>query len=379
MPTTKTVVNRLQQSLHKVQTLLISKLVAVQEPNCTLFPQYIDGLWQLKPQPNRRVRLINIMARALYSEFNRSYPIADSKDLKQVLAHSFDHKTMHQIGVFQQGGRLVSSFQVSHDVFMENRFPAFWLPISFLISKAHSETGFTAEIESDHPWYLAAFSKQSYSQLRNALTNHLEVFRLTQGVPDDLPHYELTNLQSHQLAIQNLGKLKLPEWLSFARYDSKKMVTLSWRPYALALGVAAVLYMLTASLALEWQGANRVAAIELLGKDLDALLSRQEQLARVQGDVESLAMQQKQKIALSPTWLLVDLLNKHDVTILDLNQRKLVLTIRGQTQRATDVLTQLRQHLLVKSADFSAPVIKVQGKDEFTMRVELKAGPTDAT
>lgn len=379
MPTTKTVVNRLQQTLHKVQNVLISKFVAFQEPNCTFIPEYIDGTWYLKPQPIRRVRLINILSRALYSEFHRFYPIADLRDLQQVLAHSFDSQTFHQLGPSMQGGRQVISYQVAADFFTKNRFLAFWIPISFILSKGYSESGFTAEIQSENPWYLASFSQHSYSQIRNAVTNNLAVFRLTQGVPDGLPHYELNNQQCHQKSIQHLGKIKPQDWLTFSCFNSNQMAALPWRPYAMVLGVTAVLYMATASLVLEWQGSARVAAIEALGKDLNALLSKQEQLARLQADVQSLTLLQEQKIALSPTWLLVNQLNEMDVTILDLSQRKLVLNIRGQTLRATDVLTQLRQHPLIESADFSAPVIKNQGKDEFTMRVELKAGSINAT
>ncbi len=379
MPTTKTVVNRLRQSFHLLHKFLIQKLVAIQDPDCTFFPEFVDGGWQLKPQPERRIRLINILSRQLYREFNKSYPIADLADLKQVLSHSYGQNTLHQIGPTQQGGREVVSYQIAADFFADKRFPACWVPISWLLSKTQSDTGFTAEIKGEYPWYLAAFSQHSYSQLRNALTDNLSVFRLTQGVPDDLPHLELEHHQSQLLAIQTLGSIKPAALLTFISYDSQRMFSIPWRPYAVSLAVVATLYMATASLALQWQSSQRTAAMEAMGDELNALLAKQDQLAKLQSDIQALSQAQQHKMPLAPAWLLLNQLNEFGAVVLDINQRKRVLTIRGQAQRATDILTQLRQHSLVQSADFSAPVIKVQGKDEFSMRVELRAGTADAT
>lgn len=378
MPTTKTALNRVRNSFHMLRNFLIENFVAIQEPNSTFFPKFVNGGWHFFEQPSRRVRFVNILSRELYSEFRKLYPITDAKDLKQVLAVSFSNNTLHQIAPLQQEGREVVSYEISADIFIARRFPAIWLPVSLLLSKSVSSQDFTVEVHSEQPWFLASFSERSCSQLRNGLSANLEVFRLMQGVPDGLEHYVLSQDDARGYSLHGLTRVQPAALLPFFSFSYNNTLMLNWRPYTAVLAAVAFLYLATSSAGLAWQKSKMDEAIEMMGDKLNILLGQQEKLAAFQEHINALASEGQRRVPMASPWLLLHLLTENGVTLLDFQQRNKQVAIRGHAPRATDILTLLRQYNGVKSADFTAPVVKVQGSEEFSIRVELIASVSNA-
>lgn len=378
MPTQKTVSNRLFAILAKVMRVVISKAVAVQRQNGTYFPVKNAQGWQLDLQPERTFRLFNIFERRLYNEFHKNYPIQDVSDIKSVLLQEFGSTAQHQISPLLQSARRVSSYVFDKELLSSVRIPCFMLPVSMLLAKAVLEKNTTLSVAENPPWFLAKFSGTVVSQSQSGLISDIQRFRFTQGLPEELPHHELTLDNSWDLVLQGAVKVTPTELRSFWRLPDAAMFNTNWQPYAIVTLLVAVLYLLASSLLINMQTDSRSQQIAAMGDELNVLLDKQLTLTTAANSIRSLTAFQNEQVLAAPTWDLVSYLLNNATTLLDLRQSLNTIELRGRAARSTDVLVKLREHSLVLSAEFTSPTVKVDTQEEFTVRIVLKKRATNA-
>lgn len=378
MPTQKTVSNRLFAILAKVMRVVISKAVAVQRQNGTYFPVKNAQGWQLDLQPERTFRLFNIFERRLYNEFHKNYPIQDVSDIKSVLLQEFGSSAQHQISPLLQGSRRVSSYVFDKELLSSVRIPCFMLPVSMLLAKAVPEKNTTLSVAENPPWFLAKFSGMVVSQSQSGLISDIQRFRFNQGLPEDLPHHELTAQNSWDAVLQGAMKVTPSELGSFWRRPDAAMLNTHWQPYAIVTVLLAGLYMLASSLLINHQTESRSAQISAMGDELNVLLDKQLTLTTDTTAIQSLATFQNEQVLVAPTWELVSYLLNQSATLLDIRQSLQTIELRGRAVRATDVLMKLREYPWVQTAEFTSPTVKVENLEEFTVRIVLKKRATDA-
>lgn len=371
MPTQKTVSNRLFASLTAVMRFVISKTVAIQRQDASYFPIWDGDAWHLQLQPQRNYRLFNIFERGLYHEFHKNYPIQDLADIKSVLLQEFGSSAQHQISPFLQSARRVSSYVFTKHLIANIRIPCFTLPASLLLAEAFTEKHATIKVAESPPWFLAKFSDTIVSQCQSGLISDIQRFRFNQGLPEELPHHELSVDQSWQLILHAATKLKPAQLSGFWHYPDAALLNRNWRPYAVVTVLVGALYMLASSLLINLQMDNRSQQIAAMGDELNVLLDKQLTLTTDMTSIQALAEFQNEQVLVAPTWELVGYLLDNTVTLLDLRQSLNTIELRGRASRATDVLVKLREHTWVQTAEFTSPTIKIETQEEFTIRVVL--------
>lgn len=357
----------------KVSTWLISRLLGIYTAPQTKNFKYQNGQWCIGSEP-AKLSLATIVPRSYYTEFRRNYPVLDKKDLTAVLHQDYPKHAIHLIFPTDHNHRVVSTF-VFDDAFLARlTHPQFLLPESLVLAAAVQHKQASVEVKTERPWFIYADGAKVVSQLSNSLVPNALMFRLAQGVPDDV---EQVQFQEHQLPnayVQGAVRLAGTAMAPFFYLAAAKHKLPDWKPLVAASVLVLALHMGLSSWFVGWQASARNAEIAALGPKMDELLEAQQNHQALQQQLTALNQQLANTTVVFPVWEITRQLLDAGVILHNLDQQGNQLELRGLAVKATEVLVQLQQRADVVDATFIAPTRRSDEKEQFHIRLSLAVG-----
>ena len=374
MPIPQTVSHSYNTLLTKLKTWFICKFVTYSDISGTY--RFIDaGQWSLVRTESSFKALITIVHRSDYSEYHRSLPITDLRELQAVLRMDMPTHSKHLVSELKQNMREVTSYVFNDELRGNIAFYRALLPVSRVIASGVTETDCLIEVHDDASYFVCKFDGRISSQKKSNLINSASMFCLSSGVGDSI---KMTAVAKEELAaLLALGLIRMPmtDLLRFSYFSSLNLLQnikqLVWITGAIVLG-----YMSLTSLLLLYQYKNVTTKVEILGPKLDTLLDKQQQLVAAEDAFIELNEFAQNNINVKYLIQLLIDTKKSSAVINDFQSGTAGVVIRGQVGNASELLLKLRSLAYVQSAEFKAPTVKVESFEEYSIQIVLKrTGP----
>lgn len=373
MQTPSSVPEPLLNVWQKCSHWLVAKLVGLQTTTTCSALRFSNGSWQASPA-NPTTGLFRIIPRALYAEYQKQYPIVDTKDLRAVLQQDYPAQALHLIAAPEHNQRRVTSYVFEQSMLDALTHPCFLLPESLLLALSRTEWPATMQVQAESDWFIFCGAQGVISQRPNALVQNLPMFRLAQGVSETVPHVDLPATSLAGLYVKGLKKLSSKQ-LAALFYQAKIAHVLpDWRPVLAIPVLVLVLHLFASSWLVNWQLTERQADIDALGPQMDVLLSAQQQHQQLTAQISKVAAQQQHTVLIAPVWQLITSLVEANVNLSVVEQQGMQLQLRGTAARATEVLSNLQKDPAVAAAVFAAPTRRANELEQFHIQVTLNAG-----
>jgi len=326
-----------------------------------------------------------IVARQCYSEKNRTYPVESKSELKKLMALEFSALTTkqrantfyHNWGSDTNIKKGNAQSQVNIWQFNDNVPTSFLrLPESLLLALTTPE-GQVIQVKSEQSTYVVRVNNVIHSLCHTAIIHSAQRFVMSIGVAQ-LHSTKLVenNALATQLA-KGIKKLSLPIILSFLQVpkDTNRLQILKniFIPFVMVMGVYLSVssgYLVLKEYRLQQKLAEQSSEVSIA---LKQQVNFDKQLSRYTALKSFLTTQHTR----SPLWLvMVELFPTTQFTNIRVAQNRVVL--RGNTQKATELLEILSKSKQVKEAKFDFPIRKNRNKEVFVISFELLA-PTMIT
>lgn len=335
-----------------------------------LFKQGNGGIC-FKAETENKLPLISIVGRTLYSEYHKSYPIADLRELKQVLKqlHS-DRMAIHLISQEVNHQRQVMSFVFSPK--LNNNLPTlcFLLPESLVAYAGLKEEILQAEFYGK--WFLYKNDKFFSSQLVSSLCSNLQTFGLIHGIPETTSTASFTESDTPSFLFQSVKKLNTSQMVSAFRFALPERKAIPWKPL-MFIGVGALtLYFSFISLYLAVVYPDREEQVRQLSDQVQSALSTQEKYDLTYEQLDVVYSELNRQRSVFPVWLVLKHLAGLDV---DLQSSELTgdeLVVNGRAENAIQILSAISDLSIVKSASFSQPTRRSRNQEVFSIRIAFK-------
>lgn len=361
----------------KISTWLVEHLLGIYSPEQTKKFCYQNQRWCIT-QDNGTFSLATIVPRSCYAEFRRNYPVLDKKDLTAVLQQDYPKNAIHLISAAEHNHRVVSTFVFDEAFLASLNRPQYLLPESLVLAAAAPKEQISIEVQADRSWFIYADGAKVVSQLPNALVPNAQMFRLAQGVPDEVEQFKLQQQELPDAYVQGMMRLGLTAMLPFFYLATAKHKLPDWRPFAVATTLVLFVHMAMSSWFVAWQSAERDTQIAELGPKMTELLAAQQEQQLLNGQISALHLQLANTVVVFPLWEITRHLLDAGVILHSLDQQGTQLELRGLAQKATDVLVLLQQMPEVTDAAFIAPTRRTDEKEQFHIRLTFAAEADNA-
>jgi len=370
MPIPQTVSHSYSSLLTKFKTWFICKFVTYSDASGTY--RFSDaGQWSLVKTESSSKALITIVHRSDYSEYHRSLPITDLRELQAVLRMDMPAHAKHLVSELKQNMREVTSYVFNDDLRGNIAFYRALLPVSRVISAGVTATDCVIEVHDDTPYFVCKFDGRISSQKKTNLIDSVSMFCLSSGVGDAI---KLTAISKGELADSlALGLVRMPisDLIRFSYFSSFNLFQ-NIKQLVCITGAIVFGYMSLTSLLLLYQYRNVTTHVENLGPKLDTLLDKQQQLVSAEDAFIELNEFAQNNINVKRLIQLLIDTKKSSAVINDFQSGATGVVIRGQVGNASELLLKLRSLAYVQSAEFKTPTVKVESFEEYSIQIVLK-------
>jgi hypothetical protein len=334
----------------------------------------LDKAWIF--QPAKKKSGIVILAREHYQEFVRSYPITAVSELQAVLKQEFITQSLvfHSIADVDNNRRQVCTFVVNPALLDDLADCWLVIPETWLLWLSGQKQQMLY-ISSPTQYYSYSGESVPISQRVSLLCQSAEAFKVVQGIPAQTTVLELSqNALADQLAHAMSLAVVHRGLMNFFRFPSAKGETFAIKQGIIITAVVSFLYLLGSSLYLTQHISSTEQKLKLLSSEVGDLLTAQQQYEHIAEDYRQYFTQRTARQLSGHIWLVLAQAQQQDpaLEIGSLVKDGENLIVRGQTDRATDLLALLKSNSMVGSAGFVAPVLNTQGKESFVVSIRLE-------
>lgn len=362
---------------NKISTWLVKRLLGIYTVEQTKKFSYQNQHWRIT-QDGGSFSLATIVPRSCYTEYQRNYPVLDKKDLSAVLHQDYPKNAIHLISAVEHTHRVVSTF-VFDEVFLASlSHPQYLLPESLVLAAAVPHKQVSIEIQALRSWFIYANGEKVVSQLPNSLVPNAQMFRLAQGVPDEVEQFKLQEQELPDTYVRGVIQLGVTAMIPFFYLAAAKHKLPDWRPFAVATLLVLFAHMGLTSWFVGWQAAARDAQITAFGPKMSELFAAQQNHQLLQDQLTGINQQLANTVVVFPVWEITQQLLNSGIILHSLEQQGTQLELRGLAVKATDVLVQLQQLPKVTDATFIAPTRRADEKEQFHIRLTFAAGAHNA-
>ncbi|WP_024611184.1 hypothetical protein [Pseudoalteromonas sp. TB64] len=327
---------------------------------------YIDGKLTLKPIEGGKKPKILVVASNVYSEQNSSLPVVDSKELRKLLKLQSQANQAALVCEIQSDKSIINKWQFPQ--FEHN--PLFIFPESILLTKGCTNTEILITKNNNIDSIYAKVGSVTYSGQLKGVINTEKRFAMSIGMQvNDV----ITLSQEDKLKRIEEGfkRLTLKEVTAFAFMG----VNTNWSQLIIKLLLPGMVfistYLLVASLFLTGQTYYLDYQNESIKTQVGDLLSVQ--VETEQKEQQYLTYIDILKNQMDYSGLLVSLVPVFDqVRLTSIVYENGRFIIRGEIDKASDMLEIIAKEPNIQDAKFDFPVIKSRARERFTISFVLK-------
>lgn len=325
---------------------------------------------QLKTSVANANSSILVLSRFAYDEQQKVFPIVSKSDLNKVLKSQYPGAHFFYISNVENNQRRVSIITVNNNLLALCQQAKMVIPISTLIA-CQPENPFKTLRFPDGEYFQLTRSPFDYQAvLANSLVKNASQARNLLGAHLNISDYVL-KVNSEKQAYRLLFSMPLAFWLS--SLNQKRGNSFSGlMPFA-ALSVSLLAcYLLVLNVYMPNQLQAKQQQLSQLNHALGPLLDIRNRIQAVD-DVNIKLADSKSQSAPLAFWELLALAEMHNVQLTSVEASFDIFTLTGTVASATTWLQALLDEPMILTADFIAPVRRVQnGQEQFTISITLK-------
>jgi len=369
-----------------------SKLNLLEQLNVKAFCQfasYYDGsLYQFSVEnedtlsiqslDNVSKKLCVIVARNLYTEQNKEYPVDSLSELKKILKLEYSNQpnVRYHIWEIKDGKASVNIWQFHNTVPSATCL----IPESLLYASASEQSSNNKVIVSllnNRETFVGKQGLGIVSTLTSPVISTAEQFAMASGItfePNQSNESVFTDSEREQYALSMLLKgAKNLSWSTLfslckpvEKIDKTKSIQLVFIPIFIIVFV----YLGLSSAFLSYQHYSLTQSLKQHSQNVSSALQLQTEVDGKMLRYNELKQFLKQQRNYSPAWLpILELVPKSQFRNIQTAGERIIL--RGSTEDAVILLEELTNHALVKEAKFDFPVRKNRNRDTFVLSFTL--------
>jgi hypothetical protein len=337
--------------------------------------------YTMRTNPTSNLSIVNIINRACYSEFSKTYPLASAKDLKAVLNSEYHGKlAFHMLYPEQNQHTLVFSFVVHDSV--RDRLPPVCvvLPESLLLHKGLSGKHCLLSVFGQQgEWFLYSKVDRFSSQMKSTLCPTADVFALAYGVPDSAENVRLERTELASALLCGISKVGSSLFSLFLVVSASTFAFIPWRKVGISAAIILNTYFLTASTYINHVISTRSGQLEELRPAMNEILVTQQNYEKLVESTKVVAKELGSQQVSDPAWEVILLLIEQGVDLSAIEWKSKTLMLKGSVGQATDLLSSLKVMPTIASASFTEPTRRDKDKDSFQIELIFRTGVDNVT
>ncbi|MBQ4849238.1 hypothetical protein J8L97_03785 [Pseudoalteromonas sp. MMG012] len=325
-----------------------------------------SGTVQLTPADENTNPIVTIIARSKYSEHLKSVPIEERKQVIQLLKIEKGHgnDSVYDVTSTEEGKTFFNEWQFEHVPFKTN----FLIPETAIIAGS-SEKNTVVTIKDDSELYVASGRRGINSSYQTAFIKNESHFKASIGQGE-------TNSQhicfdgNYSRLVRSLFTIPVGQWWIFFRRNSvsiEKQKLVSWlKSFSCLITsyfVVSSIYLIGNTAYLEYQLDKQEVGVS-------SALSLQGEVDGKMQMYNSFKQLEAQFHSHSDIWLIMASLFR-DVEVSNIRFQNSRYILRGQADKATDILEQLLNVKNIEDAQFDFPTRKSRNKEVFVLSFRI--------
>ncbi len=334
---------------------------------------------QFLPVSNDNASVV-IVSKQYYREENKTYPIANKRELNKILsleASSESELKIYRIGPDVDGERNVTFWIIQKSVLAPYKRLVAVIPETALLTDTHQGTVFERVSDNVSTWFYQNKDGKTFSASQSPILRDVQVFKASCGLSQDA---EVTVLDDSTL-INHIEALPATFWIQalkdfFTTSVNKSDVDLG--KYARGLGITAALMLsvyLSATSAYLWLRSESLSTtIEESVEQTGELFSARKKIEAAQSEL-ALIEDASAVVSASPEiWTVAVALMKSDVSLSSigfLSGGRIL--IKGKAASGIKALETVKQEEHVIEAQFYSPTRRNKNLDDFSITFRLES------
>jgi len=353
--------------IKKIIDIFLSNLVGYYDEELRVLKK-IDKNYQFCSAKNSENpnKLITILSRNNYTELRTFFPIESEKELRKVVALSLSDGEFYLPKYNENSkGFDVYIWKINSKISLKSKIV---IPESLLMAQSIDDNAVYI-FESKLSEYFIIKQKGLFNSINmGALISTPESFANASGVTFN----KTSRIKQENIATFLVSGLKLlsPKWLIYLKFR-REVGRFNMKPYVLGFILFSSAYLLLSSAYLLQKESSIKGDLSVIGKDVDSLLVADNKLNIMLEDISlKSAFIEKHRMS-SYLWdALAGLYQtKNKLTRIQLLNGRYV--IRGEGEKATEVLAMLNNQPNIVGAKFDTPVITRRKREHFIISFSL--------
>lgn len=326
---------------------------------CSLV-QGVSRLTTYVSNSEQKGSVFTVVGRHLYREWQQSFPMNESKAVKQALSLTADEFDGYLLRKGESGGCKVTCWRFLNKGLHQN---GLLFPESVLLGCQLAPNTLAEYNTPMGTLFVANKDGAIHSARKTSLMSDVKQFAVSVGLKYDSTG---TTLEPDYAA----GVISLlPQWARFSTKSDKQGWPL-WR-WALPVMSAVIVYLGVSSLYLNWSHNSLSEQYDQRSAELSEALDLQTRLSNQQQQLTTLATLREEATSSFPVWkLIVPLYQQPELQLRRITMTEDGFELFGQAPRATDILRQLTEMPGV-NASFNRPVSSRRGQETFSIALTL--------
>lgn len=329
-----------------------------------------NGKSTLLPATDSFKATILIVARSYYQEKLVTYPLTNSKELKKLLIlESTQANVVNSINLIGEGQSWVNQWQFNVSLPKARVV----LPESLILSASNGKTT-DIEVNDDKlgsQLFVAKSDRGIYSANPSKLLTSRLLFCQSSGLPFNEQFTQIKQAEYAEALIAGLIGLPLKKWQMFSHLTVTPTSLKTLTKPALTMSVIGVLYLVLTSVFIGWNQWQIENKLEQNSSELTKVLRLETKNNKLRDSLSMYHTVTQNFVISSSIWqVLLPLFEQAKFSQVQFVNKRFIL--RGETNKATDVLSVLANSTNVEDAKFDLPVSKVRLKERFTISFVLR-------
>jgi hypothetical protein len=328
-----------------------------------------------------------ILGREHYFETSKDYPISNKRDLKKALEFDdnkapFQGVTLQHIERINEQSHRVTFWVINPQVFTTLSFrPWLILPESYILAKGLPSQTNIATIECENKTlFLANSASGIVSGIKSKVINTIEHFALSTGTSansNETLHLTASNAEFSALLHQGIKLLTFTKLQGFLVASQKRQwKSYPWKSMATISCIMLTIYLALTSAWLVYEEYSVNKQLNQQKSTLNHAFSLQKQYKQQEEKQRLLVVPLKEQIPYWNVWPVVLACIDVGSQITGLHYKNNKIIFHGTAKKgikATDILAALSENKAVLSPEFSKPVRKNRGREQFAISFTLNA------
>lgn len=322
-----------------------------------------------------------ILARSCYREHTESFPIKAKSELQKILqqrSSAADAVQLWFIGPYENNQRQVTGIQLKSSalplltqLISQARVV---IPETRLLASAPSKTlNQQTLLEAKSPGQ-TVYYYQKAAALKGGVVNSQANARMALGVSSSAT-VKSWRWQDYRKHIPGLLKAyPAADWLTGYKKLSGSGRQIPYKEIAIAGIGTLCLYALLSTVYLSWMNSYRAGKIESASAEVSSFLDQRSETEREERLLESLTQAMQDRDSFYNTLDIISFLLNEDGQIINVRGDFVQVDFRASSNDATAFVQRLNVLPQVNELDFTSPVRRTRGMENFAIQVQLALG-----